>query len=183
MSVFPERFLNVLSVILDFGAAWFFCCIISVVIFPVVLDRIIFYIPKLFMLSRNGEVYYKSIVITFLEVIFWAVISVGIYIFLYYYLHHLFVLSTLGYPALVAWAICIINIVRRMINFDRTIKRNFYYEIYMRYIKPEAYSEYTNFIEDLDSLDVDEIKKLADEPMRYMHKQAVLRKLKEVALD
>ena len=52
----------------------------------------------------------------------------------------------------------------------------------MRYIKPEALSEYMNFIEELDSLGLDEIKALEEKPMRYMHKQAVLRKLKEVTM-
>ena len=178
-----DKILSIFTVILDFGAAWFFCCIVSVVILPIVLDRIIFYIPKLFLLSRNNEVYYKSVIITLLEVIFWVVVVAGIYLCLYLFLPHLFVLSTTGTPAMVAWVICIINLVLRFSKFDRTIKRNFYYEIYMRYIKPEALSEYMNFLEDLDTLEVEAIKELSAEPMRYMHKQAVLRKLKEAAMN
>ena len=182
MIIFFEKALGVLTLILDSAAAWFFCCIIFVIILPIVLDRVIFYIPKLFLLSRNKEVYYRSVVITFLEVVLWVVISVGLYIVLYIYLPHLFVMVTSGVPVLIAGAICITNIVIRLVNFDRIIKRNFYYDIYMRYIKPDALSEYMQFIEDLDSLEIDEIKELAEQPMRYMHKQATLRKLKEVTM-
>jgi hypothetical protein len=180
---FVKTSFNYLSVFLDSAAAWFFCCVIAVIILPIVLDRIIFYIPKLFILSRNNEVYYRSVVLTFLEVVLWVTIIAAIYIVLYLYQPHLFALVTTDYPALVAWIICIANIVVRLKNFDRIIKRNFYYEIYMRYIKPEALSEYTKFIEELDSLDIDEIVKLTDEPMRYMHKQAVLRKLREITMN
>ena len=179
---FVEKMLSVLTVFLDSAAAWFFCCIISVIIFPIILDRIIFYIPKLFLLARNNEVFYRSVFLTFMEAVLWICISVGIYVYLYFFQPHLFELATTGYPALVAWGICIINLVLRFMRFDRTIKRNFYYEIYMRYIKPEALNEYMSFIEDLDSLEIEEIKELVNEPMRYMHKQAVLRKLKEASM-
>ena len=183
MKAFADTFINILSIFLDSAAEWFFCCVISIFILPMVLDRIFFYIPKLVSLSRSGEVYYRSILLTSLEAILWAGIILGIYFYLYIFQHHLFVAATTGYPALVAWAITIIYIIRRFMNFDRTVKRNFYYEIYMRYIKPEAYSDYLNFIESLDNLELDEIKYLADEPLRYMHKQAALRKLKEATMN
>ena len=182
MKTIADTFLNLLSIVLDFAATWLFCCVIAVVILPIVLDRIIFYIPKLIVLYRNKEVYFKGVVITFLEVIFWVTISASIYIYLYIFQNHLFVLATTESPAIFAWFISIIYIIRRMTNFDRTIKRNFYYEIYMRYIKPEALSEYMNFIEDLDSLELNEIKELAAKPIKYMYKQAALRKLKEASM-
>lgn len=183
MREFAETVLNALTVILDSAAAWFFCCVIAVIIFPIVLDRIIFYLPKLILLSQNKEVYFRSIVYTFLEVVFWVGLSTAYYIYLYMFQHHLFVLASTDFPALFAWLISLVYMIRRFLNFDRTIKKNFYYEIYMRYIKPEALSEYMNFIEDLDSLEIEEMKELANKPIRYMHKQAVLRKLKEASMS
>lgn len=183
MKAFIDTFLRILTVVLDSGAAWFFCCIVSAVIFPIVLERIIFYIPKLIMLSRNNEVYYKSVLFTVLEVVLWVGIPLVVYCYLYYFQNRLFVLSTTSIPALVAWIISILYIFRRLTNFDRTIKRDFYYDIYMRYIKPEALSEYMNFIEELDTLELDKLKELANQPIKYMHKQAVLRKLKEVSMS
>ena len=183
MKDISETVFHALTVILDFGAVWLFCAIVSVIILPIILDRIMFYIPKLFLLSRNNEVYYRSVLLTFLEVVLWVCLISGIYVSLYIFLPSIFNLATIGTPAIVAWIIALANIVRRFISFDRIIKRNFYYEIYMRYIRPEALSEYMNFIEELDSLGLDEIKKLSTEPMRYMHKQAVLRKIKEVEMN
>lgn len=182
MRSFIDHFVNILSILLDSAAAWFFCCVIAVFILPLILDRIFFYIPRLIRLSRNNEVYYRSIFLTTLEALLWTVIIICIYVYLYFFQNNLFLLATVKTPALIAWLITIMYIFRRLLRFDRTIKRNFYYEIYMRYIKPEALSDYLNFIEHLDTLELEDIKKLTNEPLRYMHKQAALRKLKEATM-
>ena len=180
MTSIAEHISNFLTVFLDSASAWFFCCVISIFILPLILDRIIFFIPKLIVLSKNEEVYYRSILFTSLETVLWAGAITGVYIVLFKFQPFLFGLVTDAVPALLSWVICLIFLLRRFINFDRTIKRDFYYEVYMRYIKPEALSEYMIFLEELDSLELAQIDDLATKPLRYMHKQAVLRKQKEI---
>ena len=180
MREFFDTFLRILAVIFDSSAAWFFCCVISIFILPLILDRIIFYIPKLISLSGKGEVYYRSILYTALEVLLWVSIILGLYFYLLFFQHHLFVLATSEIPALIAWQICILYLIFRYHNFDRIVKKEFYYGAYMRYIKPEALSAYKIFIEDIDSMEKDKLMELKNEPMPYMHKQALLRKTREL---
>ena len=182
MSIIIDKFLQILTIVLDSAASWFFCCVISIFILPLIVDRIVFYIPRLIKLSISGEVYAKSIIFTILEVILWSGIIFGLYYYLFRFQNHLFALATTHWPALIAWQICIIYLIYRFVNFDRKIKKEFYYGAYMRYIKAEAYSEYLNFIEDIDNIDIEELKTLVNKPMSYMHKQAVLRKIKEAKM-
>ena len=179
MREFAESSLGTLAYFLDFAAVGLFCCIISVVIFPVVGDRLLFYIPKLIKESINNEVYIKSIFITFLEVLLWVGISACSYLYLYFYMPYTFELATIGSPAIVAWTTGAINTIRRLKIFDITIRKYYYYEIYMRFIKPEALAKYTEFVENLNSLDIETIRIMTGEPMQYIYKQAVVRKLHE----
>jgi hypothetical protein len=166
---------------LDSIAAWFFCSVISIFVFPAILDRITFYVPRMIRLYKLGEVFFNGIVWTILEIIFWTGVIVTSYVCYYVFARNLFLLTTISSAAIVAWGIGIFHIVYRTKNFDRIIKKNFYYTAYMRYIKPEALKEYQKFIDDLDSLALEEIAELLNKNLPYMHKQAVLRKQIELS--
>jgi hypothetical protein len=165
-----------LSTFLDSIATWLYCCVISAFVVPLILERALFYIPTLIRLALNGEVQKKSVFITFGEVALWTSILVGEYIYLYYFQNNLFVFTTVSPAAIVAWVIGALTIIFRIINFSKTVKRNFYYNAYMRFIMPEAFDAYQKFIKDLDNLYADDMDALLEKKLPYMHRQAVLRK-------
>ena len=182
MIVNQEIIIGVVAVLLDSAAAWFFCCVMSVYVLPLIIDRLVFYIPKMISLYRTGEVFLKGTIFSILEMFLWLSIIVGSYLYLYFFQRHLFILTTVSVAAYIAWFISIIHIAYRFVKFDRVIKRGFYYVAYMRHIKPEALSQYQSFIEDLDDLDVKEIEDMLKTEQPYMYRQASLRKFKELSL-
>jgi hypothetical protein len=200
MTVNQEVIIGIIAVLLDSAAAWFFCCVMSVYVLPLIIDRAIFYIPKMISLYRTGEVFLKGTIFSVLEMFLWLAIIVGSYLYLYFFQRHLFILTTTSVAAYIAWLITIIHLIYRFVNFDRVIKRGFYYVAYMRHIKPEALRKYQSFIEDLDDLSLEEIEKIlktglpymynhADEigntlktGLPYMYRQAALRKFRELSL-
>ena len=200
MNVNQEVIIGIIAVLLDSAAAWFFCCVMSVYVLPLIIDRIVFYIPKMIKLYRAGEVFLKGTIFSVFEMFLWLAIIVGSYLYLYFFQRHLFILTTMSVAAYIAWFISITHIIYRFFNFDRVIKRGFYYVAYMRHIKPEALRKYQSFIEDLDNLDVSEIESMlktglpymynhAEEigstlkaGLPYMYRQAALRKFRELSL-
>ena len=181
MTANRDIIIEITAVLLDSAAAWFFCCVMSVYVLPLIIDRIIFYIPKMIHLYKTGEVFLKGIIFSILEIFLWSAIITGSYLYLYFFQRHLFVMTTTSFAARIAWIIAVIHVLYRLVNFDRVIKRGFYYVAYMRYIKPEALSKYQSFIEDLDDLTAEEIEnKLRMEEMPYMYRQASQRKFKEL---
>jgi|GEM_PF-2554021 hypothetical protein len=173
--------MSVLSFILDFIAAWFFCCVMSVFIFPTILDRIVFYIPKMIQLYKNDEVFFRGIVWSVVETVFWIAIIVVSYVCFYLFAPNLFRLTTISAAAIIAWGICAFHIIYRSMHFDRTVKKTFYYVAYMRHIRPEALKEYQTFIDDLDALELHDVTGLLKKDLPYMHRQAVLRKQNELS--
>ncbi len=169
-----------LGVAIESIAAWFFCCVMAVFVLPVILDRMVFYVPMLIRLSKDGEVYPRSVRNTVLEIVLWVAVITLVYTYLYFFQHNLFDLVTRSIPAYIAWGIGGTHIVYRVFNFDRIIKRSFYYTAYMRYITPESLRVYHQFIEDLDSLYIDDLEGLLQKRLPYMHRQAALRKQREV---
>ena len=165
-----------LSVLLDSISTWLFCCVISAFVIPMILERIVFYVPALIRLSRNGEVQKKGVFLTIGEIILWTSIVFVEYLFLYHSQYNLFKLTTVSTAAVIAWVIGAINIIYRFANFSKVVKKGFYYTAYMRFIKPEALDEYQKFIRDLDDLYVDDMDALLQKDLPYMHRQAVLRK-------
>ena len=165
-----------MSGMLDAVATWLYCCVVSAFIVPLVVERIVFYIPTLIRLAKNREVQTKGVFITIGEVVLWVSIVVGEYAYLYYYQNNLFVFTTVSPAAIFAWVIGGTTLIFRTVNFSQTVKRNFYYNAYMRFIMPEALAAYQKFIKDLDDLYVDDMDALLEKKLPYMHRQAVLRK-------
>ena len=74
------------------------------------------------------------------------------------------------------------HLVYRTINFDRVVKRDFYYNAYMRYIKPDTLVMYQLFLQRLDEMCVDDLEKMLRDTksIPYIHRQAALRKKREI---
>ena len=173
--------MEVLSYSLDSVATWFFCSVMAIFIFPAILDRIVFYIPKMIKLYRNDEVFFSGIVWSIVETVFWILVIATSYTCFYFFMRNLFMLTTVSPAAFAAWIICIVHLVYRIKNFDRIVKKNFYYAVYMRHIKPESLKQYQTFIDDLDTMELDDLSALLNKDLPYMHRQAVLRKQIELS--
>ena len=168
-----------ISAVVDTAAAWFVCCAIGVFIMPLLLDRLFFYLPRLYRLAKNKEVQGNSVPRTIVEILLWVVILCVIYIGMYFLKKSLFDAITSSIPALTAWGISAVYLIYRVVHFDQMGKREFYYNAYMRYITPEALAEYQHFIEDIDLLYIDDLDALLTRDLPYMHRQAVLRKRRQ----
>ena len=173
-------FLRLASASVDAASSWFFCCTIGVFLFPLLLDRLVFYLPRLSYLTRTGEVQSRSVPYTVLEIALWTFVISVIYVGMYFLNPYVFQMITVSASAKVAWAITIFHLMYRTFYFDKIVKRNFYYNAYMRYITPKALSEYQRFIEDVDDLYIDDLTVLLEKELPYMHRQAVLRKYRQV---
>ena len=179
----PSSVFSVIQISIDTFGVWLFCSIVAVFIVPLVLDRIIFYIPRLISLRRKNQVLTKSIPVTIFDVMLWVVIIAGIYVYLYLFAPDYFVATTVSPPAILAWVIGAARLIYRFANFDQTTKKQFYYNAYMRYITPEAYAEYRTFLEDLDSMDLEEMNTILENPeLPYMQRQSVLRRQREARM-
>ena len=174
-------FVRTLSSIVDSAAAWFFCCTIGVFLLPLLLERIIFYLPRLYRLTQTKEVYARSLWFTMLEIVLWSLVISGVYFGLYYLDKSVFRWVTVSPPALLAWMLSVGYILLRAIRFDKTVKRSFCYNAYMRFITPDALSAYQSFIEDVDNMDMNALKSQLTKEMPYMHRQAVLRKHRQMS--
>ena len=176
----PIETMGIASVILDSVAGWFFCCVMSVYVIPVIFDRVVFHLPKMIQLHRSKEVMLRGIFYSVGEIILWVGILFTAYTYLYLFQPNLFFLTTRSQAAFMAWGISIAHMVYRILNFDRIIKRKFYYVAYMRHIEPRALQAYQGFIEDLDIMAVGEIMALLETELPYMHRQAAMRKQNEL---
>ena len=173
-------FLRFASASVDAASSWFFCCTVGVFILPLLLDRLVFYLPRLSYLTRTGEVQSRSVPYTVLEIALWTFVISIVYIGMYYLNPYIFQMITISVPAKLAWTITVFFLIYRTFYFDKIVKRNFYYNAYMRYITPEALHEYQRFIEDVDDLYIDDLTVLLEKELPYMHRQAVLRKYRQV---
>ena len=167
------------SYVLDFITAWFYCCVMAIFILPLIIDRVVFYIPKMTRLYFNGEIFLRGVIWSILEAVLWFALVVIIYTVMYFLQPHLFTLTTTSLPAYFAWAVSVVHMIYRVMNFERVVIKNFYYVAYMRYIKPEALKDYQDFINKLDDLSLEELTGLLDGDLPYMHRQAALRKQNE----
>ena len=169
--------------IIDTFGAWLYCCIVAVVIIPLILDRILFYIPMLAYHSQKGEVAGRGIIITVLETLLWIAVPTIVYLGLYIFDYDYFVTTTSSPIALSAWIIGVGFLVYRIINYNRVIKRRFYYKVYMRYITPGAYEKYASFVNELDNKSLLELNGLIEQPeLPYMYLQSALRKQRETRM-
>lgn len=159
--------------------AMLFCCVIGLFIIPTVLDRIIFYIPKLITLSREGSVYKKSVFITLSEVLGWTVAVGAVYTYFYLVYPDLFRVVTTSHMAILVWLVSAVNLASRYISFNKKIKKEFYYSAYMKYISPAALQAYLAFLEDIDNLYDEDLEALKKQKLPYMHIQAIDRKIAE----
>ena len=169
------------SRLLDFVSAWFFCCVISVYALPTALDRMIFYIPRMSRLYRRGEVFFAGVISSLAEALLWICVPAGAYLYLRIFQPCLYLLATESAAACLAWGMCAVHLAHRFLNFDRIVKREFYYVSYMRHIRPEALKRYQDFIGDMDTLDPGGLERLLREDLPYMYRQAALRKRRELA--
>ncbi len=156
-----------------------FCSVIGLFIIPTILDRVVFYIPKLIVMSGEGTVYKKSVFITVGEVFGWLAVIVGVYGFFFFVYPDLFWLVFTSHMAISIWILSGFNILIRYINFNKKIKREFYYTAYMKYISPEALQAYLAFLEDIDNLYNEDLEALRKQKLPYMHLQALDRKISE----
>ena len=170
-----------LSILLDSISAWLFCCVFAAFIVPLILERIVFYIPTLIHLTRTKEVQRKGIFITIGTIVLWVFILFAEYSYLYFFQHNLFVLATVSPASIIAWIIGTAVLIYRFVNFSSVIKKSFYYNAYMKFIEPKALDAYQKFIQDLDALYADDLEMLLQKKLPYMHRQAVLRKLRSVS--
>ena len=145
---------------------------------PVIFDRLIFFIPTMIKLRRHNEVFTHGVVIISLEALLWSLIVFALYTVMYIFRPHLFELITFSVPALVAWVVFIANSTYRYAHFGRIVKRDFYYVAYMRYIQPDALENYRKFLQEIDEMRPDELNGLLSQDIPYMHRQAVIRKIK-----
>ena len=174
-------FVRTLSGAVDSAAAWFFCCTIGVFILPLLMERIVFYLPLLYRLTKTKEVYARSLWFTMGEIILWTLVISGVYTGLYFLDKSVFRWVTVSPPALLAWVTTVGYILLRTIRFDKTVKRSFYYNAYMRFITPDALGAYQSFIEDVDNMDLDALQTQLSKELPYMHRQAVLRKHRQMS--
>ena len=179
----PPEIFTVLQLVIDTFGVWLFCSVIAVFILPLVIDRVVFYIPTLLHLRRKKEVLSRGVPLTFFEVLLWVGLVAGVYTAIYFISPDYFERITISPPALLAWTIGLGRMAYRFSHFDRTIKRQFYYNSYMRYITPEAYNAYRQFLEDLDELDMEEMADLLEDPdLPYMQRQSVMRRQREARM-
>jgi len=179
----PSDILGAVGTLLDNVAAWFFCAVMSIYILPVVFDRITFYIPKRIQLSLRKEVYAISAVCSALDVFLWLGIVCAAYGGLFVFRRPLFVLTTTSVTAKTAWIIAALYLLFRIVRFDTAVKPGFYHVAYMRHIRPEALQAYQLFIEELDAMRLAEVDALLLTELPYMHRQAALRKRKELIMN
>ena len=176
-----KQIMQYLSILLDSISAWLFCCVLAAFVVPLIIERIVFYIPTLIYLTCTKEVQMKGVFFTIGSIILWIFILLAEYSYLYFFQHNLFVLATVSPAAIIAWTIGAVALVYRFFNFSTVIKKSFYYSAYMKFIKPEALDAYQKFIQDLDALYADDLEMLLRKKLPYMHRQAVLRKLRSVS--
>ena len=178
-----SEFMRIVSGITDSASAAFFCCTLGVFVLPLLLDRLVFYLPCLLRMTRSKEVQSISISQTITEIVLWIIILCATYTGLYYLRPTIFTMVSTSVVALCSWGITVINLIYRFLNFDRVIKRAFYYDAYLRYITPDALSAYKQFIADIDDLYAEKLDELLEDDLPYMHRQSVLRKRRQMAED
>ncbi len=162
-------------------AALLFCIIIALFIIPLVVERSVFYIPRLVLLVNEGSVYRKSIVFTVFEIAAWIAVTVAIYVFFAFAFPYVFQLVTVSPVALASWGVGALNMMYRFMHFNVTIKRDFYHHTYMHYVTPTALQEYQAFIDDLGDIPDEELAQMAERAAHipYMHRQALSRRMRE----
>ncbi len=174
-----KELITILGYIADTVSVWFFCSVFSIYILPLIFDRVIFFLPKMIQMAKRDEVTRKGIFATIGEIALWIGVVAAVFGYLLLWRPVLFELVTVSHPAFVAWGIGTLYFIYRVTHFDRIIKRDFYYNGYMRYITPTALNAYQRFIQDLDSLYIEDLERLLSQDLPYMHRQAVLRKQRE----
>lgn len=174
-----KELIGALGIVADTVSVWFFCSVFSIYILPLLFDRIIFFLPKTLHLAKRGEMSRKGIFSIIGEILLWVAVVVVVFGYLLLWRPELFTLVTVSTPASAAWGMGALYFIYRLASFDRIVKRDFYYNGYMRYITPTALNAYQRFIEDLDNLYIEDLEQLLTEDLPYMHRQAVLRKRRE----
>ena len=172
-----------ISLVLDLSAV-LFCLVVGLFIVPVILERLAYYLPRLYFLVIEKAVFKRSIFMICFEIIGWTFVLVSVYYFFHSFFPGVFVLVSTSWLALGAWGVALLNMLYRLMRFNKVVKSEFYHKVYMHYITPHALQAYQAFIEELEDINDTELKKKAElgKAIPYMHRQAVHRKMSDCGL-
>ena len=118
--------------ILLFFSTLLFCCTVSILIIPFILERIFIHTPLLVRHFKKGEVSQKSLVINLIPAFVWILFLIVFYLLLKNYTIDLFTAVTSSLAAIISWILMILDLIYQLINKD-SLKKTFYEQTYPIY--------------------------------------------------